>query len=91
MNSSGLFVAFLILISVFAGELFYLNLTSEDEKVVATKNEFVKITLLPDLALSNEASFVRHRSLSDFFSSHKDDGSLREYFASTYIYSESKK
>ena len=53
------------------------------------KEEFVILSGLPDLAISTEATFVRHRSMSDMFSIYKDDGSLREYFPSTYAYSHS--
>ncbi|MCK9473120.1 MAG: hypothetical protein WCY85_06060 [Sulfurimonas sp.] len=53
------------------------------------KRELVELLRLPDLAISTEATYVRHRSLSDLFSIYKDDGSLREYFASTYIFSHS--
>lgn len=54
-----------------------------------SKEAFVKLTGLPDMAISTEASYVRHRSLSELFSIYKDDGSLREYFPSTYVYSHS--
>ena len=50
------------------------------------KLSFVSLSGLPDLALFSETSYARHRSLSDFFSIYKDDGSLREYFASTYVF-----
>ena len=53
------------------------------------KLNFVKLTGLPDLAISTEANYVRHRTLSDIFSIYKDDGSLREYFPSTFIISHS--
>lgn len=58
---------------------------SEDE--LKSKREFVKVAQLPDLALSTEAFFIRHRTLSDFFSIYRDDGTLREYFASTFVFS----
>ncbi len=53
------------------------------------KEKFVLLSGLPDLAISTEATFIRHRSMSDLFSIYKDDGSLREYFPSTYTYSHS--
>ena len=53
------------------------------------KISFVRLSGLPDLAISTEANYVRHRSLSDIFSIYKDDGSLREYFPSTFIISHS--
>ena len=84
-----LFMLF-FLVGVLIIESFYLSLTktmtqeSRDKKV-----EFVSISSLPDLAISTEATFIRHRSMSDMFSIYKDDGSLREYFPSTYTYSHS--
>lgn len=48
------------------------------------KELFVSLTTLPDLAISNEATFIRHRSVSDFFALFKDDPTLREYYPSTF-------
>ncbi len=53
------------------------------------KLTFVELSTLSDLAISTEATYIRHRSLSDIFSIYKDDGSLREYFTSTYAISHS--
>jgi hypothetical protein len=53
------------------------------------RTNFVFLSGLPDLAISTEATYVRHRSMSDVFAIYKDDGSLREYFPSTYVYSHS--
>lgn len=53
------------------------------------KKDFVAFVGLPDLAIATEATFVRHRTMSDMFSIYKDDGSLREYFVSTYSYNHS--
>jgi len=58
-------------------------------KSIETKKQFVKITSLPDLAISTESTSIRHRSLSDLFSIYKDDGNLREYFPSTFVYNHS--
>ena len=48
------------------------------------KNDFISLVQLPDLAIATEATYIRHRTLSDVFSIYKDDGVLREYFVSTY-------
>lgn len=80
--------SFLSLMTLLFVEVIYLYVTksmSEDE--LKSKREFVKVIQLPDLALSTEAFFIRHRTLSDFFSAYRDDGTLREYFASTFIFS----
>ncbi|MCK9455508.1 MAG: hypothetical protein WCY51_00510 [Sulfurimonas sp.] len=76
------------IVTLFIVEVSYLYLTKSADLVKQNnKNEFVKIVQLPDLSISTEASYIRHRSLSDFFSIYKDDGALREYFASTYVFS----
>ncbi|WP_415395917.1 hypothetical protein [Sulfurimonas sp. CS5] len=71
-------------------ESIYLSATKTLSQESQTKRkEFVALSGLPDLAISTEATFIRHRSMSDMFSIYKDDGSLREYFPSTYAYSHS--
>lgn len=80
--------SFLSLMTLLFVEVIYLygaKSMSEDE--LKSKREFVKVVQLPDLALSTEAFFIRHRTLSDFFSIYRDDGTLREYFASTFVFS----
>ena len=69
--------------------LYLSSVKSMSEEAVLKKIAFIKLSTLPDLALSTEASYVRHRSLSDVFSIYKDDGSLREYFPSTFAISHS--
>lgn len=71
-------------------ESIYLSYVKTLSQETQTKRkEFVAIGGLPDLAISTEATFIRHRSMSEVFSIYKDDGSLREYFPSTYAYSHS--
>ena len=65
------------------------NLKTLNNYKINQKKAFVKLVGLPDLAISTEASYIRHRSLSDIFSIYKDDGSLREYFPSSFIYNSS--
>ena len=80
----------LLLVSLLVIEGVYLYSTKTiSPELYAKRNNFVRTTGLPDLAISTEATFVRHRSMSDLFSIYKDDGSLREYFPSTYAYSHS--
>ncbi|WP_324172861.1 hypothetical protein [Sulfurimonas sp.] len=75
---------------VFIFESAYLSIYKSDSKEIKTKkNGFVALVGLGDLAISTEATYVRHRSMSTIFSIYKDDGSLREYFPSTYTYSHS--
>jgi len=78
------------LLTFFTFETFYIfSSKSLDSEGLEKRKEFVSIVALPDLAISTEATFIRHRSMSDLFSIYKDDGSLREYFVSTYTYSHS--
>ena len=53
------------------------------------KELFVSIVQLPDLAITTEAMYLRHRSLSDTFSIFKESPELREYFPTSYLYSHS--
>ncbi len=85
-----LFYILFFLIIVLIVESAYINSTKTISMDVERKRkEFVAFSGLPDLAISTEATYVRHRSMSDIFSIYKDDGSLREYFPSTYAYSHS--
>lgn len=86
-KSSITLYALFFIASLLSFEIIYLYKTkSLDENSLAIKREFVSSVLLPDLAISTEASYIRHRSLSDFFSIYRDDAALREYFGSTYVY-----
>ncbi|MCF6309581.1 MAG: hypothetical protein L3J19_03770 [Sulfurimonas sp.] len=71
-------------------EAFYIYSTkSVSSDSLSSKLAFVELVGLPDLAISTEATYVRHRSMSDLFSIYKDDGTLREYFPSTFVYAHS--
>ncbi|TKI69630.1 hypothetical protein FCU45_06115 [Sulfurimonas crateris] len=87
-RKSRLFIySFFVLSAILSVEIWYLFWAkSMDEEALRSKREFVKTVQLPDLSISTEASYIRHRSLSDFFSAYRDDGTLREYFVSTYTY-----
>lgn len=90
-RSRALFFTFLALAGVFCLEVIYLQSTkSMNSNMLNSKEAFVSFVGLSDLAISTEATYVRHRSMSDLFSIYKDDGSLREYFPTTYIYSHSQ-
>jgi len=90
-KSYSLFSFFIFIVSVFVIQILYINktkrITPED---IITKNIFVKVTSLPDLALSTETNYIRHRTLCTIFSLYKDDGTLREYAPSSYTYAMSK-
>jgi hypothetical protein len=66
------------------------NSKTLSSKQIELKKEFVYLTALPDLAISTEATYIRHRSLSTIFDTYKDDGTLREYFPSSFVFMDSK-
>lgn len=79
------------LLSILLIQSIYLyNTKSMSTQTLNKKLAFVKIVGLPDLAISTEATYIRHRSLADLFSIYKDDGTLREYFPSTFTYAHSQ-
>ncbi|MDQ1245007.1 MAG: hypothetical protein QG565_1348 [Campylobacterota bacterium] len=89
-RSGPLFFTFLALAGVFCFEVIYLqSAKGMSSDMLESKKDFVSLVGLSDLAISTEATYVRHRSVSELFSIYKDDGSLREYFPSTYVYSHS--
>jgi len=93
MTKKSIYLFYIIggLLSVSITLSFYLyNTKSVTKKQLDKKLAFVKIVGLPDLAISTEAIYIRHRSLVDLFSIYKDDGTLREYFPSTFTYSYSQ-
>lgn len=84
-KTAKIFIAFLAcVLFVFVSEIVYLQTQSDHDLHV--KQNFVKISQLPDLALANEAHFVRHRSLGDVFSIFANSPELLEYFPSTFVY-----
>ena len=79
------FLSVLALLSCVLGILM-LYLYNFNALHVEEKNAFVKVVGLPDLAISNSANFIRHRSLSDTFALFSNGPELLEYFPSTFTY-----
>ena len=77
-----------LLLSIFSLQTLYMYTTASYN--IASKNNFIKVVGLPDLAISSEAHFVRHRSLSDTFSMFSNGPELLEYFPSTFTYNYSQ-
>ena len=89
-NSYKLLFFFIFSISLVIFEILYLNYKNPITKeILNKKNSFISLVQLPDLAISTEATYIRHRSLGTVFSIYKDDGTLREYFPSSYAISHS--
>jgi len=71
--------------------ILYLSYTSSITKdQLNKKNSFVKLIGLPDLAISTETGYIRHRSISNFFSSFNNDGTLRENTLSSFTYTQNR-
>lgn len=83
-SKSFLYVLTVLCILLFIEVGYIYSFRSEDVKI---KQSFVTASTLPDLALSNEAHFIRHRSYSDTFSIFANSPELLEYFPSTFTYS----
>ena len=87
-KSKKLFFIFLTLFSFLGLELIYLGFTkSMSDESLNKKREFIQLSGLPDLAISTESKYIRHRSLNNIGTIYSDDGSLREYAPSTYAIS----
>ena len=81
---------FYFIVILFFGVLFLLHyLHAPSKESIRVKNDFIKISTLPDLALSSESSYIRHRSLTDIFSIYPNDGTLREYDITSFTYKNS--
>jgi len=50
------------------------------------KQQAVELIQLPDLALTSEATWLRHRSLATPFSIFAEDGALLDYYPSSFVY-----
>ena len=85
-RKSRYFIAFfLILLCVGSLQIVYLQVNNQAQNIQDSKR-FVEVTGLPDLAISTESMYLRHRSLSSTFAVFKDDPLLLEYFPSTFAY-----
>ena len=92
MNKKSKYLISILVLTIFAitVEAIYLQTSkSLTKQQIEQKEEFLKVTGLPDLAISNEAMYIRHRTLSNTFSLFKDSPELREYFPTTFVYSHS--
>jgi len=83
------FILTITLLSILLETIYLQTNNTISKKEKEEKNILVSITQMPDLAISNEAMYIRYRSLSDTFSLFKDSPELREYFPTTFTYSHS--
>ena len=79
-----LFIAFLSLFTI--SEVLYLKSKSQYKN---TKKLFVKTIELSDLAISTEAKYIRHRSLTTIGAIFSENPESIEYFPTTFVYAPS--
>lgn len=69
------------------GQVFYFSSAHAlSPEKITQKETLSELVGLPDLALVNEAHYVRHRSLSGVFAYFNESPELLEYFPSTFVY-----
>lgn len=78
------FISYFIIFTLLVIQLAYLNITNQNNNL--NKSLFVSRIALPDLAISTESSFIRHRSLQDSYSVFSDGAEHIDYFPTAFIY-----
>jgi len=79
------FTIFLTLIVSLSLTILFLSIKKQD---FSNKKSLLKTVKLTDLAISTEANYIRHRSLTTIFDIYKDDPDIRVYFPSTFTINE---
>ncbi len=77
-------IIYISLLTTLIVEVIYFENSNYD---INLNKSFVSISRLPDLAISNSASYIRHRTLSNIGDIYRDG--LREKFIATNIYNHS--
>ena len=76
---------FIIVLTIF--EIIYYGFYSHrNSRLIDIKRKSVALTKLPDLALCTETIWIRHRSITSIFSIFPEDGTLLEYYPSSFVY-----
>lgn len=89
MNKSSLkLLAALFFIIIFSISLIIYYTLNYDNKfnLIVKKQKVVKLIKLPDLAFVTETIWLRHRSINNVYSIFPDDGTLLEYYPSSFVY-----
>lgn len=87
LSSKTLLGIFLLVVVLSCIEIIYYSNHSNKNKLLEYKKiKAVSFIQLPDLALVTEAVWLRHRSLSNVFSIFPEDGTLLDYYPSSFIY-----
>lgn len=77
---------FILAVTLMAQAFYFSHTHSPSSEKTASKEALTALVGLPDLALVNEAHYVRHRSLSSVFAYFNESPELLEYFPSTFVY-----
>ena len=72
------------MICLFGVVVVFITGKTDDISILEHKNTFVNIVALPDLAISTETSYIRHRSLSSIEMIFPDGPEHIEYFPSSF-------
>ncbi len=81
---------FLGIFSFLLLQLSYFSIVkSMSSETLEKKINFVSVVGLPDLSLSSEDYYIRHRTLSSVFDVYPDDGTLREKSNFSFVLSHS--
>ncbi len=79
------FISSFLFICLFITTIVYIDTTKRvDQDILDKKDLFISLVLLPDLAISTEAPYIRHRSLVTAWDIFTDGPEHIEYFASTF-------
>lgn len=82
-----LLTTFLVVIVLSLIEIIYYGFDFDKNiLMLEKKSKAVSLIKLPDLALASETIWIRHRSISNIFSIFPEDGTLLEYYPSSFVY-----
>ncbi len=79
-------IFFIVVVSFLSVETIFLTVKNKN---IEQKRLFVEKIGLPDLAISTEAKYIRHRSITDIFSIFNENPIAISYFVTTFAYAPS--
>ncbi|MEA3353952.1 MAG: hypothetical protein U9Q33_09075 [Campylobacterota bacterium] len=82
-----LILSLLIICEVTISSLF--EHKSSTKKDIENKELFASVVSLPDISISTEASYIRHRSLTNLSGIFADGPEHMEYFPTSFVFSTS--
>ncbi len=87
ISSNVILWIFLLVITLTITELFYFNYQSKNiDTIIIKKQKAVAIIGLPDLSIASNVVWIRHRSIGNIFSVFPEDGTLLDYYPSSFVY-----